>query len=120
MLIHYPSFLEEIGSNFNDIPYHSNVRWLSKGAVLKRFVELKMEIKRFLTEKGYDTSLFDDKNWMSDFAFLTDIVGYLNLLNQRLQGKYMYIFDMYQELESFQMKLKLFQSNFQNENLWIT
>lgn len=48
----FKTFLEELGSDFNDIPYHTNVRWLSKGTVLLRFVHLRSEIKTFLSEKN--------------------------------------------------------------------
>ena len=113
----FRSFLEEIQSDYQDVPYHTDVRWLSRGNVLKRFVELRSEIRQFLTEKGKETDVFDDKTWLSDLAFLTDITGHLNTLNQRLQGPDHFIFDMFQELQAFQLKLQLFQSHLQSGNL---
>ena len=113
----FRSFLEQIQSDYQAVPYHTNVRWLSRGNVLKRFVELRSEIRQFLTEKGKETDVFDDKTWLSELAFLTDITGHLNTLNQRLQGIDHFIFDMFQELQAFQLKLQLFQSHLQSGNL---
>ena len=114
----FMSFLEENQADYQDVPYHTDVRWLSRGKVLKRFVELRIEIREFLNGKGHDTSVFDDKSWLSDLAFLTDITGHLNTLNQSLQGKDTFSFDMFQELQAFQLKLQLFQSQLQSGNLF--
>lgn len=113
----FKSFLEESQADYQDIPYHTAVRWLSRGKVLKRFVELRSEICTFLNEKGKETVVFDDKTWLSDLAFLTDITGHLNTVNQRLQGKDNFIFDMFQELQALQLKLQLFQSHLLSGNL---
>ena len=113
----FRSFLQELEADYTDIPYHAEVRWLSKGKVLKRFVELRKEIREFLSVKGRGIEVFDDKKWLADLAFLTDITGHLNALNLRLQGKSHFIFDMYQELHAFRLKLRLLCSNLQAGNL---
>jgi len=45
----FRSFLKETHASFQDIPYHADVRWLSRGNVWKRFVELRLELCAFLT-----------------------------------------------------------------------
>lgn len=44
----FKEFLEFTGSHHSDIPYFSEIRWLSRGATLKRFFELKTSISDFL------------------------------------------------------------------------
>lgn len=113
----FKSFLEESQADYQDVPYHTDVRWLSRGKVLKRFVELRSEICTFLNDKGKETAVFDDKTWLSDLAFLTDITGHLNTVNQHLQGKDHFIFNMFQDLQGLQLKFQLFQSHLESGNL---
>ena len=40
--------LKAIESSYRDLPLHCNVRWLSRGKVLLRFVGCQVEIKIFL------------------------------------------------------------------------
>ncbi|XP_029635441.1 general transcription factor II-I repeat domain-containing protein 2A-like [Octopus sinensis] len=47
------SLLQELDSEYADLILHSNVRWLSRGNVLNRFVSCLEEIKIFLEEKRF-------------------------------------------------------------------
>jgi hypothetical protein len=44
--------LEEVENEYGEVIYHTNVRWLSRGAVLKRFIDMVKEIKLFMEKEG--------------------------------------------------------------------
>ena len=79
--------LDELDSEYGDLVYFSNVRWLSRAATLKGFLDLKSEIQNFMKEKGQDVTFVDDKRFLTDQAFLVDITQPLSDLNLNLQGK---------------------------------
>ena len=51
-----------MGSAHQNILFHSTVRWLSRGEVLKTLYELRKEVELFLIDKKNDLShYFQDK-----------------------------------------------------------
>jgi len=56
--------LKDIESDYEDLPYFTEVRWLSSHKVLKRFLQLLEEIVLFLEIKDYDCSELKDVNWI--------------------------------------------------------
>jgi len=69
------------------LPYHTEIRWLSRGAVLKRFFDLREEIEKFMKKKGMPVLEFESSEWMQDLAFMVDITQHFNNLNKILQGR---------------------------------
>ena len=67
-------------------PYHTEVRWLSRGLVLKRFYELRSTIQNFMLEKGMDVKELKNSKWAQDLAFMVDMTDHLQFLNKQLQG----------------------------------
>ena len=106
----FKSFLEE--ADYGDVVYHTNVRWLCRAKVLKRFIALKDEITKFSETEPQDFSELNDSSWNEDLFFLCDITSHLNDLNIKLQGKGKLVFDLLGAVNGFRVKLKLFKVNF--------
>uniref|UniRef100_A0A3P9M5D3 SPIN-DOC-like zinc-finger domain-containing protein n=1 Tax=Oryzias latipes TaxID=8090 RepID=A0A3P9M5D3_ORYLA len=103
----FRAFLDEVDAQYKDILYHQEVRWLSRGTVLKRFFELRQLIAEFLSSASRDTQIPTDKRWIFDVAFMVDITDLLNNLNVKLQGKEQIITELFDHIKAFQMKLQL-------------
>ena len=67
-----------------NLAYFSEVRWLSKDNMLRRFYELR-KVALFLKNKGRPMAEKEDESWLCDLAFLVDITTRMNELNTRLQ-----------------------------------
>ena len=92
--------------------FHTNVRWLSKGNMLKRLHELKEEVAVFLDSRKKRNILekFQSQGFQQSLAYLVDIFQALNALNLQLQGKIINIIMHYDIVRSFMSKLDLWQS----------
>ena len=83
--------------------YHTEVRWLSKGNVLKCLLDLHVEVKEFfkLQNKEDWVALFNDNSWLLTLSYLADIFEKLNIFNLSLQGKEICIMDFVEKLTAF-------------------
>jgi hypothetical protein len=113
----FQAFLGEIESAYKDVIYFTEVRWLSRGNVLKRFFELRAEIKTFMEKNGVDVHMLSDSIWLMDLAFLVDITQELNILNKKLQGQGQLVNVAYDNIRAFSTKLMLWKSQLANTNL---
>ncbi|XP_071216541.1 general transcription factor II-I repeat domain-containing protein 2B-like [Salvelinus alpinus] len=115
----FVSLLEETESDHADLPYPTNVRWLSLDKVLKRVWDLKSEIAEVLQINGkyVDSPQLQDKEWLADFAFTVDIMALMNELNSKLQGKGLFAHQMYSLVKAFKGKLLLLTSQVEANNL---
>ena len=98
-LIHrqFKDFLIEIEAEYDDLLLHAEVRWLSRGKVLNKFVTLIDAIHIFLIEIGENFPQVDDKLWLLKLRFLTDITNHFNELNLRLQENQHTILKVFEE-----------------------
>ncbi|XP_076038362.1 zinc finger BED domain-containing protein 5-like isoform X1 [Oratosquilla oratoria] len=101
---------EEMGSHYKDLLFHSDVRWLSRGKILARVLELKSEIEIFLYEKRHTLAdCFKDAAWLAKLAYLSDIFTHLNELNLDMQGRNHTMVDIGEKIVSFKKKLALWR-----------
>jgi hypothetical protein len=59
--------------DYEDVSYYCEVRWFSKGHVLKRFYDLRQDIADFMDIKGNTIKQVKDDEWVCDLAFLVDV-----------------------------------------------
>ena len=109
--------MEECGSEYADMPYHSEVRWLSRGKVLNRCFKLHEEICQFLESKGTDTAELRKQKFLCELAFICDITSHLYTLNLQLQGQERIITDMYAAVRALKTKLCLWKNQMLQGNL---
>ena len=77
----FKALLDELDAAYGDLLLHAEVRWLSRGKVLHRFVDLLPEIKTFLSTRNEEHEELSDDAWLLDLGFLTDLTAKLNTLN---------------------------------------
>ena len=104
----FQDFLNELNAQYGDVLFHAEVRWLSRGKVLKRFFNLRNEIKLFTAERNADFPEIDDFDWWLKVALLTDVTEILNKLQTDLQGENKIISEMNSKVFAFVEKLKLY------------
>ena len=81
------TLLEDCDLDHNGVPYHTAVRWLSVGKVLRRVWDLEKEILLFLEMKGKDKDFpqLKQSEWLSDLAFAVNPFEHMNKLDTKLQ-----------------------------------
>ncbi|XP_050012644.1 zinc finger MYM-type protein 6 [Alexandromys fortis] len=99
---------EEMGSEHVNLPLNAEVRWLSKGRILTRLFELRHEIEILLNQRHSDLArYFQDKEWVAKLAYLADMFSLINKLNSALQGTVATLFNLYNKVDIFKKKLKM-------------
>jgi len=113
----FVSFLADLETEYGELLYHTEVRWLSRGKVLQRFFELRQQIALFMAMKDRDIPQLSDPMFLSDLAILTDITQHLNALDSQLQGSKQLITVMFDRIKSFRCKLTLWATQLADGNL---
>lgn len=113
----FQQFLKDMEADHRDVLYYSAVRWLSRGAVLKRFFDLRKEINTFMAGKGESVPQLTNPQWLINLGFLTDLTHELYMLNTKLQGKNKLISYMHTDVKALQMRSKLFLKHIDEKKL---
>jgi hypothetical protein len=106
--------LEEVNSMHKGLVMYNNVRWLTRGHLLERFVECLHEIRLFLSDNQNNYVELTDLNWLCNLMFFTDFCLHLNELNLKLQGTGKSLDFMFSLIKGFEVKLNVFIRDIEN------
>ena len=117
----FSKLCNEMDASNDVLLFHTEVRWLSRGKVLKRVFDLRDELKMFFNQKSKPQfeALFSDKNELQKIAYLVDIFAILNELNLSLQGPNATCLDLSEKIRSFEMKLQLWQKKLDDNKMYM-
>ncbi|GFX69180.1 general transcription factor II-I repeat domain-containing protein 2A [Trichonephila clavipes] len=114
----FDALLDEVNSVYNGLRMYNNVRWLSRGNVLQRFVDCLEEIRLFLQNESkieqYPQLM--DIMWLLKLMFFTDICQHFNELNVKLQGPNKTVIVMMDLICAFEAKLYVFRNDIITKN----
>ncbi|XP_073330798.1 general transcription factor II-I repeat domain-containing protein 2A-like [Pagrus major] len=112
----FKELLSELESEYGDLVYHCEVRWLSRANMLARFYTLREEVRCFMEMKGKPVMELSDGKFLRDLAFMVDISKHLSELNIKLQGPNQLISSLLSNVKSFEVKLRLWQGQLERGN----
>lgn len=108
---------EDMGTLHRNLLYHTEVRWLSKGKVLTRVMELRAELLVYLQQaKSHYSEFISDPEFLLKLAFLSDLFEHLNNLNKSLQGRDENVITAKDKLHGFIKKIELWSSSINQNN----
>ncbi|XP_019277258.2 general transcription factor II-I repeat domain-containing protein 2B isoform X2 [Panthera pardus] len=113
----FTTLLYELESQYGSLLYYTEIKWLSRGLVLKRFFESLEEIDHFMSSRGKPLPQLSSQDWIRDLAFLVDMTTHLNTLNMSLQGHSQVVTQMYDLIRAFLAKLCLWETHLARNNL---
>ncbi|CAK6436213.1 unnamed protein product [Pipistrellus nathusii] len=112
----FKELLNDLHSEYGDLVYNCEVRWLSHRNMLLRFYELRDEVRQFMEMKGKPVRELIDSKWLCDLAFMVDITNYLSELNVKLQGPNQLLSTLLSKVISFEAKLRLWKVQLERNN----
>ncbi|XP_039196835.1 general transcription factor II-I repeat domain-containing protein 2A-like [Crotalus tigris] len=113
----FQALLEEFQAQYNCLLMYNNVRWLSRGQILERFVACLDEIRLFMNEKGQEYPQLTDMAWLTNLMFFTDFTLHFNVLNKQLQSVGKTAERMFCDIKIFERKLQVFERDLESGQL---
>lgn len=102
---------EELGCEYKHLLLHTDVRWLSRGRMLQRIVDLQEEVRQFLLDVSPRLALlFNDAKWLLCVTYLSDLFTKLNDLNLGLQGVNTTLIHSLPKIQAFTTKLNYWKN----------
>ncbi len=109
---------QELGAEHEQILFHTEVRWLSRGRVLHCLYELHSEVMTFLVNVKSDLARYlNDPLWLAQLSYLVDIFDRLNLLNTSMQRRDANTLLLSDKVNAFVGKLDLWRDRLINKNV---
>ena len=107
---------EDVSSAQKCLLFHTKVRWLSRGNMTRRVFELRHELLTFFKEKNHEfKDYFENDDFISRMAYLSDIFQALNVINLSFQGSNSNIAVFISKLEAFTRKLDFWTKNVESK-----
>lgn len=105
----YESLFEFSNENF-DILSDSKIKLMDAAKAFTRIWDLRMDIIAFfgVNKKIKAFELFINNEWLMDFAFFTDVLEYVQELNEKLKTKNIVIMGTWDYVKAFKAKILLF------------
>ncbi|KAI7789328.1 putative general transcription factor II-I repeat domain-containing protein 2-like [Triplophysa rosa] len=100
----FKELLSDLESEYGDLVYHCEVRWLSRADMLARFYNLREEVKQFMEIKGKTVVELSDAKWLCDLWPLCECAKLHQAFGER-----------FQDMKSKQKELKIFATPFNVE-----
>ncbi|KAG9474578.1 hypothetical protein GDO78_004722 [Eleutherodactylus coqui] len=95
-----------MGSEFEVLPYHSNIRWSSWEKVLNRVLAMCVERALFLREHQYcHADCFENSEFILILVYMANIFDALNHLNQQVQNDGVNVVEVEENLKAFQKNI---------------
>ena len=104
----FKALCRELRSDHEVLLYHSEVRWLFRGKILKRLQELKQEVSLLLKNKNSAlVEKIESESFLHGISYSADIFGHISNVNRAMQRPGVTIMDAAEKLNTCLLKLSL-------------